>query len=185
MSSQRPRAASSPRSRSTIEFLGDTIDEDRREKAGIFKRGVPAIVAPQTTPRWRVIEREAERVGAPLLVGGQDCDAREEHGRLVYQDEDGLLDLPLPRLAGRHQYRQCRHRDRRAARRESASPHAAYRAGLTRAEWPARLQRLTAARLPALAPAGAEIWLDGGHNADGGRALAQAMADFEEKRRGR
>jgi dihydrofolate synthase/folylpolyglutamate synthase len=60
-------------------------------------------------------------------------------------------------------------------------PISAIEAGLTRAEWPARLQRLKRGRIAELAPREAEIWLDGGHNADGGRALAQVMADFEEK----
>jgi len=53
--------------------------------------------------------------------------------------------------------------------------------GLTRAEWPARLQRLTAGKLVSLAPAGAELWLDGGHNQDGGRAIAAALGDLEER----
>jgi dihydrofolate synthase/folylpolyglutamate synthase len=57
----------------------------------------------------------------------------------------------------------------------------AVESGLTQAEWPARLQRLKRGRVATLAPREAEIWLDGGHNADGGRALAQVMADFEEK----
>ena len=54
-------------------------------------------------------------------------------------------------------------------------------AGVANASWPGRLQNLSRGRLAALAPRGAEIWLDGGHNEAGGRVLAEAMADFEEK----
>src|SRR5438552_14679668 len=60
-------------------------------------------------------------------------------------------------------------------------PAKAVEQGLMRAEWPARLQRLTTGRLVSLAPAGAELWLDGGHNADGGRAIAAALGDLEER----
>jgi dihydrofolate synthase / folylpolyglutamate synthase len=43
------------------------------------------------------------------------------------------------------------------------------------------MQRLTGGDLLAQAPAGSEIWLDGGHNADGGRIIAVALADLEER----
>ena len=49
------------------------------------------------------------------------------------------------------------------------------------ADWPARMQRLAAGTLPPRAPAGSELWLDGGHNADGGRIIAGALADLEER----
>ena len=51
-----------------------------------------------------VIEAEAARLGAPVFLANRDWIAHAEHGRLVYQDEDGLLDLPAPRLVGRHQF---------------------------------------------------------------------------------
>jgi dihydrofolate synthase/folylpolyglutamate synthase len=116
-----------------------------------------------------------------VIVGGQDFASREENGRFVYEDERGLLDLPMPRLVGRHQ--QINASTAIAAMRQfdRSMPTAAIEAGLTHAEWPARLQRLKRGRLAELAPREAEIWLDGGHNADGGRALAQVMADFEDK----
>ncbi len=52
---------------------------------------------------------------------------------------------------------------------------------MTRVEWPARMQRLSHGRLAALLPAESELWLDGGHNADGGQAIAAALADLEER----
>lgn len=163
------------------EFLGETVEKIAYEKAGIFKRGAPAIIGFQSEPALRVLEREARRVGAPLSIAGQDFHVREENGRLVFEDERGLLDLPLPRLAGRHQHENAA--GAVAALRVVAPdiPTAAIEAGLTRAEWPARLQRLMRGRIVDLAPPGAEVWLDGGHNEDGGRVLAEAMAEFQEK----
>jgi dihydrofolate synthase / folylpolyglutamate synthase len=163
------------------EFLGDTIDKIAYEKAGILKRGAPAIVAEQDPRALAVIEKEARKVGAPLTVGAQDFSIREENGRLVYEDELGLLDLPLPRLRGRHQHENAANAI--AALRalgNVATPRLIER-GLSEAEWPARLQRLRNGPLLDIAPSRAELWLDGGHNEGGGRVLAAAMADFEDQ----
>src|SRR5882757_6549575 len=86
------------------EHLGDTVSKIATEKAGILKPGVPAIVAAQPREALAVIERAAARVGAPTKIAGEDWSATEERGRLVYQDDDGLLDLPPPKLYGRHQF---------------------------------------------------------------------------------
>jgi dihydrofolate synthase / folylpolyglutamate synthase len=166
------------------EYLGTTLEAIAKEKAGIFKRGCPAVIAPQDyLPADITLRHEAERIGAsPLLVGMQDFSVHEEGGRLVYQDEKGLLDLPRPRLVGRHQFTNAGTAIAalRAAGFEKFET-SAFEAGVTRAEWPGRLQRLAKGRLPEIPPAGCEIWLDGGHNADGGRVLAAAMADQSER----
>ena len=163
------------------EFLGSTVEAIAFEKAGILKRGRPAILADQDPAALAVLLRQAARVGAAPFVGGPDFSAHEEGGRLVYQDEAGLLDLPLPRLAGRHQHGNAA--TAVAALRTAGLdlPAGAYDAGILAADWPARLQPLRRGHLPALAPAGAELWLDGGHNADGGRVLAAAMGEMEAR----
>lgn len=163
------------------EFLGETIEKIAYEKAGIFKRGAPAILGFQTEAARDVLAREARRVGAPCVVAGEDFQIFEENGRLVFQDERGLLDLPAPRLAGRHQHQNAAGAIAALRAVLPDFPTAAIETGLLRAEWPARLQRLTRGAVIDLAPPRAEIWVDGGHNADGGRVLAEAMAEFEEK----
>lgn len=163
------------------EFLGETVEKIAYEKAGILKRGAPAVIAEQDQAAIDVCLREAERLGAPVLVGGQDFQAFEERGRLVYQSLDRLMDLPLPKLVGRHQILN-------AATAITAllqvAPERidqkAVEAGLLSVEWPARLQRLSG-RLAKLAPEGSEVWLDGGHNADGARVLAEAISALEER----
>ena len=128
------------------------------------------------------IERQAARVKAPIRIAGEDWMATEERGRLVYQDDAGLLDLPAPKLYGRHQFENAGVAI--AALRAVGAlelPAAAFETGIAKADWPARMQRLSQGRLAALAPPGSELWLDGGHNADGGRAIANALADLEER----
>ena len=164
------------------DFLGDSLEQIAAEKAGILKAGAPAIVAAQSRDALAAIERLAARVGAPLRIAGEDWTATEERGRLVYQDEDGLLDLPPPRLYGRHQFENAglAIAALRAIKSLRLAP-AAYEAGMAKADWPARMQRLSHGALAALTPAGSELWLDGGHNPDGGRAIAAALADLEER----
>ena len=182
---ERPAAAVvTPIGLDHAEYLGTTIASVAAEKAGIFKRACPAVIAPQDYPEADdVLCARAERAGVrPLLVGGQDFYAGEERGRLVYQDDSNLLDLPRPRLTGRHQIVNAGTAIAalRAAGFGDLDP-ACYEAGLNRADWPGRLQRLNRGRLQGLVPEGTELWLDGGHNVDGGRALAAAMADLEER----
>ena len=162
------------------EFLGDTVEQIAYEKAGILRRGAPAIIAEQEEGALRVIEREASRVGAPRIVAGRDFLVRAEHGRLIFEDHDGLLDLPLPRLPGRHQHGNAATAIAALRAILPDMPTSALERGLLEADWPARLQRLRRGPLIALAPAQAEVWLDGAHNEAGGRVLAEAMADFED-----
>jgi dihydrofolate synthase / folylpolyglutamate synthase len=163
------------------EFLGDTIEQIAAEKAGILKAAVPAVITSQPREALAVIERQAARLRAPLHIAGEHWTATEERGRLVYQDGDGLLDLPAPKLYGRHQFENAGAAI--AALRVSGLklPPAAFEAGMTRVDWPARMQRLSHGRLAALTPPDSELWLDGGHNADGGQAVAAALADLEER----
>jgi dihydrofolate synthase/folylpolyglutamate synthase len=164
-----------------VDFLGDTIEKIAFEKAGILKRGVRAIIADQDLSARAVIETRAAELRAPLFIGGQDFGAREERGRLVFEDGDGLLDLPPPKLPGRHQISNAA---TAIATLRATFPNLSdddYARGMVTVDWPARLQRLTRGALVDLAPPGADLWLDGGHNADGGRALAESMADIEDR----
>ena len=163
------------------EFLGDTVAKIAAEKAGIFKRDVPAIVAAQPREALAVIERQAARLHAPIRIAGEDWTATEERGRLVYQDDAGLIDLPAPKLYGRHQFENAGLAIAALRAVDTFSLAPAVFEGIAKAEWPARMQRLSSGALAALVPPGGELWLDGGHNPDGGRVIASALADLEER----
>ena len=170
-----------------VEFLGNDIATIAAEKAGIIKPGVPVVIGPQDEIAREVILRRADQLSAPVLMFGQDFAGRQEHGRMVYEDEMGLLDLPLPKLIGRHQI------DNAAVaiaglRHAALDQHSmgwgadtAIEKGLRTVDWPGRLQRLSHGPLVADAPEDAEVWLDGGHNPHGAAAVSRAIADLEEK----
>jgi dihydrofolate synthase / folylpolyglutamate synthase len=180
---EKPRATSiTPISIDHVSFLGYTLEAIAGEKAGILKPGVPCVVGRQESEALKVIEARAEEIGAPLHVFGRDFDVFEQHRRLIFHTTSRLLDLPLPRLSGRHQIDNAGAAIATASLAFGDAPTVeALEQGLTRAEWPARLERLGGGALHAYAGEGTEIWLDGGHNAAGGQAIAHAIAEFEER----
>ena len=158
------------------QYLGDTLAEIAGEKAGIIKRGVTCVVGPQQPEGLAVIEARAARLGAPLLVHGQHWHTFEDRGRLIFQDDNGLLDLPLPNLPGPHQIEN-------AGAAIMALRHLGVgdaEAAVTKADWPARMQRLRHGPLIDAAP-GVELWLDGGHNPAGGAAIAATLARMPKR----
>ena len=158
------------------QYLGETLAEIAGEKAGILKPGIPCVVGPQEDAALSVIERRAEELRAPVFVHGQDWMVRREHGRLVYEDTKGLLDLDPPVLPGPHQFQNAGVAV--ASLRALGFNETACRAALAQAEWPARMQRLTRGPLAGRLPEGAALWLDGGHNASAGEALAEVLAEM-------
>jgi dihydrofolate synthase/folylpolyglutamate synthase len=175
----RPRlSVITPVSLDHQQYLGETVAEIASSKAGIIKRGVPCVVGPQTPEGLAVIEDEASRLGAPLLVRGQHWMASAERGRLVFQDDNGLLDLPLPNLPGPHQIDNAGAAV--MALRHLGFDATACEAAVSRAYWPARMQRLRLGPLVEAAPK-VELWLDGGHNPAGGEAIAATLAAMPKR----
>jgi len=162
------------------EFLGDTLGKIAQEKAGIIKPNVPVVSARQQEEAERVVEREADLFEAPLILMGREFDAWNERGRLLVQMQDRLLDLPAPSLPGEHQFANAGLAV--AALLTLNDPRideAAMGRGIAATTWPARFQRLTAGPLAERAKAaGADLWLDGGHNPHAGAAVARALGEL-------
>ena len=170
--------------------LGSTLAAIAGEKAGILRHGTPLVVGPQADEALAAIEGAAERLGVETTVAGRDFAFHEERGRMVWQEidpsgEGRLYDLPLPALAGPHQIGNaataiaaCR---RLAKRLDRPLPNGAFERGLRAVEWPGRLERLAGGPLLGGAPPGTEVWVDGGHNAHAGRAVAQHMAHLADR----
>ena len=163
------------------EYLGDSLRQIAAEKAGMIRPGVPVVVGPQEEDAWHAIAERAEALGAPLFAANRDWQVFEQHGRLVWEDERALCDLPLPALAGRFQLDNAGVAI--AALRklgDAAISEEAIARGLTTARWPGRLQPIRSGALRLLVNPDDEIWIDGGHNAHAARALATALADMED-----
>ncbi|MEE4155376.1 MAG: folylpolyglutamate synthase/dihydrofolate synthase family protein [Erythrobacter sp.] len=147
------------------------------EKAGIAKRGVPLLALDQVPEATSQIIVRAESVGTTLGLHGHDWSNKLERidgeARHIYRDRMGELLLPLPSLKGPHQLRNAglavamiRHQSRIQVSSEAIA------AGLESAVWPGRMQLLADGPLTG----GREVWIDGGHNASAGAALAKHWA---------
>lgn len=162
------------------EFLGRDLAGIAREKAGIMKRHVPVYIGPQNDLVNAVLDAEASRHKIKPRMWGQDFRAYKQQGRLVFENEGTLLDLPLPALAGQHQSMNAGLAI--AIAREMKISEKAIEKGLGSVSWPARMQSLTRGALADMTrDAGAELWLDGGHNPHAARAVASYMAELEAK----
>ncbi|MER8689425.1 folylpolyglutamate synthase/dihydrofolate synthase family protein [Mesorhizobium sp. M1136] len=163
-------------------YLGDRVELIAAEKAGIIKRGCPVVIgAQESETAQQVLIETAERLDCPAFVYGQDFLAYEENGRMVYQDEDGLMDLAPPRLPGRHQFANAAAAIAAVKAAGFEISHRAAEKAMANVAWPGRMQKLPLGRLTELAPKGADIWLDGGHNPGAGVVVAEALAEQEEK----
>ena len=162
------------------EFLGRELADIARIKAGICKFGVPTVVANQCAVSEAAILDEAQKVGAPTYVWGRDYNAYMQHGRLVFENETQVWDLPAPGLLGPHQVLNAGAAAACAAVLQW--PEEAVAKGIGDARWPGRLQRLTSGPIGDLArQADAELWLDSGHNEAAAKALSHALADMDER----
>ncbi len=161
------------------EFLGDRLDRIAWEKAGIIKPGRPVVTCEQPSDVAAVLRASAVEAGATLWERGHHWDIGAEGDGLRYKDEAGTLELPQPGLAGAHQVENAGIAVAALRACGLAVPQTAF-AGIAQAEWPARLQRLYG-RLAGLLPACAELYLDGGHNAGAGVALAAQLHSWADR----
>ena len=175
---ERPLASvMAPISMDHMQYLGDTLALIAGEKAGILKSGVPAVIGLQPEEASLVLVARAAERGAPLFRRGVEWRIERTRSGFVYRGRR-TVELPLPSLAGSHQIDHAALAvavlDRIGAFKVT---DAQLRAGMSGIEWPARLQLLTRGPLAALLPAGAELFLDGGHNEAAGEALAAWARD--------
>ncbi len=164
-------------------FLGDTVAAIAGEKAGILKRGRPAILAPQAPAAAAVFEARAAALAAPLFRGGWEWRALRTPAGLRYEGQRWpSLDLPAPGLLGPHQYENAGTALACLDRLVSvAITPAALAEGVRHAFWPARMQRLTVGPLAPASDTHWQLWIDGAHNQAGGEALAAMAAEWRDR----
>ena len=146
------------------------------EKASIARPGSPLVTQAYPLQAAKTVIDTAMQAGAKLAMRGLDWFADISGDGIAYRDGQGELTLPLPTLAGRHQadnaalaVAMLRHQNAVAISPEAMA------SGIRAARWPARLQQLGEGPLTAEI-AGATVWLDGGHNPDAARVIAEHFA---------
>lgn len=156
-------------------YLGDTIEKIAFEKAGIIKRKVPVAVGRQQDEARDTIEEVARKNNASIMIAGQDFDAYRDATGFVYQDEEGLLDLPLAKLAGEHQLDNAALAMAAIRLAKIEVTPDAFAQGMLKVTWPGRLERLPDGKITKNFGDQADIWIDGGHNPSAGEAIAAEL----------
>ncbi len=165
-------------------FLGNTLADIAKEKAGIMKPGVPCIIGHQT---MRAMEEGVLEVlqnisqglspAAPLVRYGAEWSSAPESDQMLFRYGNDSILLPKPSLSGNHQIWNAG--AALAAFKIIAPEHFnadILSTGLAKTCWPGRLQTLENHPYNEITPASWEIIIDGGHNDTGGEILADQMA---------
>lgn len=163
-------------------LLGNTVEKIAFEKGGIIKEGAPLIIGKQDSDEaTEILINIAQKKHAPFVVYGQDYQGYNDHGKMVFQNENGLTEFPLPSLRGDHQISNS-----------SAAIEAVLHAGFNISDqdiaramsnivWPARMQHITHGLLVDPLPQTLTVFLDGGHNPAGARAIAGELRHWKKK----
>ncbi len=158
-------------------YLGDTLGKIAYEKAGIIKRGSPLAVGVQNDEARIVIEDVANKLDVEAFFAGQDFDCYRDATGFVYQDEAGLLDLPLPALLGEHQLKNAGLAIATLRASAISIPDRAWKNGMASVTWPGRLQKLRGGKVHSMFGGDVDIWVDGGHNPAAGVVVADTLIE--------
>jgi dihydrofolate synthase/folylpolyglutamate synthase len=150
-------------------FLGSSIESIAAEKAGILKKDRPAVFAVQRPDALRVLETRALELDVPVTHSAafRIEDLRlQRFGSSFRLASDEVIGIECP-LAGAHQVENAR--TAAAALSKFGLDAPAISAGIARAKWPGRLERVRS---------NPDVILDGAHNPAGARALAAYIREF-------
>jgi dihydrofolate synthase/folylpolyglutamate synthase len=158
-------------------YLGNTLSKIAFEKAGIIKPSAPVFVGLQDDEALTVIEQKAANCRSAIKVARQDFDFYKQAGRFVFQDDMGLLDLPMPRLLGDHQLANAA---LAIAACRAVLPNlleSVYEIAMETVSWPGRFERLSEGKLQQYLPPknNIRVWIDGGHNPHAGKAISDEL----------
>lgn len=165
------------------QFLGDHIRSIAHEKAGILKANVPAVIASQKRKAQEAIEKQANHIGAPLVLEGRDWKISGTPSGLLFEDACTVLELPPPSLAGIHQTENAGLAVACLLRLKGFKLSLnAIASGISNANWPGRLEKLATGNLAKILPSQSELWLDGGHNPAAGEVVANSLRHWISSR---
>ncbi|MFP4313706.1 MAG: bifunctional folylpolyglutamate synthase/dihydrofolate synthase [Alphaproteobacteria bacterium] len=172
-------------SKDHMEYLGNSLPEIAREKAGIIKYETPCIIGYQACENSPITAKsivdvfvdEARDKNAPLYCAGQDWSVENRQDGFYFTTQDKKDFYPHPNLIGPHQIENAGLTLATLDLLQDEFPLTkdAIQSGLQNIHWPGRLERIYKSPLNDLLGENDELWYDGGHNDSAGMALAKQL----------
>jgi dihydrofolate synthase/folylpolyglutamate synthase len=157
------------------EYLGKELSQIAYEKAGIIKPNCPTVIGWQTQEAFNVLEKKCSEVNSPFYACKHHWDLEPTNNGFNFMDFELNKNVPFPKpnLFGIHQYLNAAVAVASAyCLQDFKLTYNNIANGISKAFWPARMQRINNGVLYNLLPDKWELWLDGAHNNNGAEMVA-------------
>jgi dihydrofolate synthase/folylpolyglutamate synthase len=165
------------------DFLGDTLKEITHNKCGIIKDHSNVIIAKQTNEVLGFVDEELKKKKIKKHIFSEDFNVHEENGRMIFQDDDGLLDLDMPTMRGSFQIQNAAVALKAVKATGIKLDNQKISKGIKSMQLEARIQHITKGKLLTYIHEDSNtLIIDGGHNEQAGKSLSEYLEKIKGKR---
>ena len=165
------------------DFLGDTLKEITHNKCGIIKDNVNVVIARQSNDVLGFIDEELKSKKITKYLFSEDFNVQKENNRMIYQDDDGLLDLDLPTMKGSFQIQNAAVALKAVKTLNIKLDNKKISEGIKNTKIEGRIQHITKGKLLSYVHEETNtLIIDGGHNEQAGKSLAEYLEKIKGKR---
>ena len=172
-----------PISMDHMSFLGNSIKTITKEKVGIFKKNIPAVISKQNKEAIKVIREESKKKKVKLFEYSKYWKISQINKAFFHlKIGNEFLKIPVPNLFGNHQLYNSGTAMTVAKIQEQFSLQDKLTfQGIKKTFWPARMQKIESGKLKSIIGQDFEIWLDGGHNEHASDMLLDNIKKWKEE----
>ena len=165
------------------DFLGDTLKEITHNKCGIIKDNSNVIIAKQSSEVLGYIDEELKRKKIKKYIFSEDFNVSVENNRMIYQDDDGLIDLDMPTMKGSFQIQNAAVALKALKSIGLKLDNKNISKGIKNTKVEGRIQHVTKGKLLSYIHEETNtLIVDGGHNEQAGKSLAEYLEKIKGKR---
>ena len=166
-----------------LEYLGPTLKDIVRNKCGIIKEKTNIVISKQSAETMKYIDEELKKNKSKKFILSEDFQVSEENNNMVYQDDLGLMDLKLPKMKGRFQLENAATAIQTLRSVCINLNNVKTSEAIRKTELPARIQEITKGNLRNHVHDENRLIIDGSHNKEGGKELADYLSKVQGKQR--
>ena len=165
------------------DFLGDTLKEITHNKCGIIKDNSNVIIAKQSNEVLGYIDEELKRKKIKKYIFSEDFNVSVENNRMIYQDDDGLIDLDMPTMKGSFQIQNAAVALKALKSIGLKLDNKKISEGIKNTKVEGRIQHITKGKLLSYIHEETNtLIIDGGHNEQAGKSLSEYLEKIKGKR---